>query len=69
MSKGCWFRKVDPVRYEKNYQRMDGVCNTCVYFLGDDSPMHQHCESQSKYCEYEEFGPIEFIVKLVDEDE
>ena len=57
MGKGDTYRPVGP-NYAKNFNRMDGSCNTCCHFLGDDKPVSEHCKK--KRCRYER------IKKLVD---
>lgn len=35
--------------YEKNFQRMIGVCSECSNYLGDDCAVGQHCKLDKCY--------------------
>ena len=41
--KGDTPRPVDRPNYDKNYQRMNGVCTGCPDYMGDDCAVSQHC--------------------------
>ena len=36
--------------YDKNFQRMNGVCDECPNFLGKDSEVGQHCKLDKCSC-------------------
>lgn len=43
--KGSHRRPTNPVHYQKGWQRMCHVCNTCEHYVGEDAPVNKHCKA------------------------
>ncbi len=36
--------------YDKNFQRMLGICFDCSHYLGNDCPVSEHCDLEKCSC-------------------